>query len=208
MKKRLLFTIIALLTLSGCVSNATNQNGNNNPVDDDPQIVVHDVAVTAIVLDVTSKELTIGNTLQLNATVKPSNATDKSLTWSSSNSAVASVTQDGKIEALRDGTAKITAKSNSKSNITASCTVTVKNSSISVTSVSLNKTSASLYVGDKLTLTESIKPSNATNKNVTWSSSDTSVATVNNGSIEGAGGQEFRQSKYHPFMIILTLSFA
>lgn len=184
MKKRLLFTIIALLTLSGCVLNATNQNGNNNPVDDDPQIVVHDVAVTAIVLDVTSKELTIGNTLQLNATVKPSNATDKSLTWSSSNSAVASVTQDGKIEALRDGTTKITAKSNSKSNITASCTVTVKNSSISVTSVSLNKTSASLYVGDKLTLTESIKPSNATNKNVTWSSSDTSVATVNNGSIE------------------------
>ena len=136
------------------------------------------IAVTSVELNKSSATIEVGNTLNLTATIYPSNATDKSITWNSSNTSVATVS-NGTITAKSVGTATITVKTSN--NKTATCYVTVNPRTIAVTSVSLNKTSATLEVGDTLNLTATIYPSNATYKSVTWSSSNTSVATVSNG---------------------------
>ncbi len=136
------------------------------------------VSVTGVTLSKTAATLTDGDTLTLTATIAPSNATNKNVTWSSSNTSVATVSTNGVVTAKAAGTATITVKTSDGSK-TATCTVTVKAKTVSVTGVTLSKTAATLIEGDTLTLTATIAPSNATNKNVTWTSSNTSVATVN-----------------------------
>ena len=147
------------------------------------EITVKDkiIPVTSVSLDKTSLEMVEGGELTLVATVNPDNATDKSVTWSSSDSSVASVV-NGKVTALKAGTATITVTTTDGGK-TASCAVTVKAKVISVTSVSLDKTTAELTEGDELTLTATVNPDNATDKSVTWSSSDSSVASVVNGKV-------------------------
>ena len=139
------------------------------------EVTVDPIAVTSVTLDKTSLSLTEGDTATLTATVKPDNATNKTVTWSSSNTAVATVDANGKVTAVKEGSATITARAGEKS---ATCSVTVAKKVVAVTSVSLDKTSLSLTEGDSATLTATVKPDNATNKTVTWSSSNTSVATV------------------------------
>ena len=134
------------------------------------------VPVTSVSLDKTSLGLTEGDTETLTATVEPSDATNKNVTWSTSDASIATVT-DGVVTAVAPGTATITVTTED-GNKTATCAVTVTAATVPVTGVTLNKTSTSLYVGDTETLTPTITPDNATNKNVTWSSDDTSVATV------------------------------
>ena len=142
-------------------------------------VTVKEIKVTGVELNKTSLNLNVGNSATLTATVKPSNATNKKLIWSSSNTSVATVS-NGKVTAKAEGTATITVKTDDGS-FTATCVVTVKK--VNVTGVTLNKTSATLEVGKTLTLTATVKPSDATNKKVTWTSSDTSVATVSNGKV-------------------------
>ena len=133
------------------------------------------VAVESVTLDKSSLELTEGETATLTATVKPDNATNKTVTWTSSSSSIATVDQNGKITAVSEGTATITAKAGDK---TATCSVTVKKNTVAVESVTLDKSSLELTEGETATLTATVKPDNATNKTVTWSSDKTSVATV------------------------------
>ena len=121
--------------------------------------------------------MSVGETQTLTATVSPSNATNKTVTWSSSNTSVATVSSSGVVSAKAAGSATITVKTND-GNKTATCKVTVTTATIAVTSVSLNKSSLSMTVGETQTLTATVLPTNATNKTVTWSSSNTSVATV------------------------------
>lgn len=137
------------------------------------------VSVTGVSLNKTSTTLTVGGTETLTATVKPSNATNKNVTWTSSNTTVATVS-NGTITAKKAGSATITVKT-SDGSFTATCSVTVNNSTVSVTGVSLNKTSLTLDVGENETLVATISPSDATNQNVIWTSSNTNVATVSNG---------------------------
>ena len=134
------------------------------------------VPVTSVSLDKTSLGLTEGDTETLTATVEPSDATNKNVTWSTSDASIATVT-DGVVTAVAPGTATITVTTED-GNKAATCAVTLTAATVPVTGVTLNKTSTSLYVGDTETLTPTITPDNATNKNVTWSSDDTSVATV------------------------------
>ena len=133
------------------------------------------VPVESVSLDKTSLELTEGGTARLTATILPQNTTNKNVTWTSSDPSVAAVDQSGTVTAKKAGTATITATADGKS---ATCTVTVTAATVPVTGVTLNKTSTSLYVGDTETLTPTITPDNATNKDVTWTSSDSTVATV------------------------------
>ena len=132
------------------------------------------VLPTAISLNKTSLNLDVGNNEKLVATVSPEDATDKKVTWESSNNSVAKVTSDGTVSAVSKGTAKITAKtSNGK---TATCDVTVKQP---ITGITLNKKSLELERGEKSKVTATILPSNADgDKTVKWSSNKTSVATV------------------------------
>ena len=88
--------------------------------------------------------------------------------------------ENGKVTALKEGSAVITAKAGGK---TATCAITVKKNAVAVTSVELDKTELALTEGESETLTATVKPDNATNKTVTWSSSDSAVATVENGKV-------------------------
>lgn len=143
------------------------------------------VYVTEVALSTSSLSMTEGDTQTLTATVSPSNATDKSVTWSSSNTSVATVSSSGVVTAQKAGTATITAKTNDGGK-TATCAVTVQAKKISVTGVSLNKSSISMIEGDTQTLTATITPSNATDKSVTWSSSNSSVAAVSSSGVVSA----------------------
>ncbi|AGK96719.1 Ig-like domain-containing protein [Clostridium pasteurianum] len=130
--------------------------------------------VTSVTLNKTTDILTVGSTDTLTATVAPDNATNKAVTWSSSDTNVATVDNTGKVTAVDAGTATITVTTVDGSK-TASCTVTVN---IPVTSVTLNKATDTLTVGGTDTLTATVAPDNATNQAVTWTSSNNAIATV------------------------------
>ena len=139
------------------------------------------IAVTSVTLDSTSMMLVEGENQKLTATISPSNAENKAVIWSSSNSSVASV-KEGLVTAVKSGNATITVKSDDGGK-TATCAVTVNAKVYPVEDISLDKTSQEMTEGDDFTLTATVKPDNATNKNVTWNSSDPSVATVDNGKV-------------------------
>lgn len=136
------------------------------------------VSVTSVSLSQSSIKMKEGDTEQLTASVYPTNATNKSVNWSSSDKSVATVSSNGLVTAKSAGTATITCRAADGSGKYATCKVTVEESKVYVTSVTLNKTSASLYVGETAQLSASVSPSSATNKSVSWSSGNTSVATV------------------------------
>ena len=123
----------------------------------------------------------VGGTTQLTPTVEPSNM-NQAITWSSSNTAVATVS-NGVVTGLKAGTTTITASTVNEAGttLTAQCSITV--STISVTGVSLSSTTLELGVGNSKVVTATVSPSNASNKNVTWSTSKSSVATVSEGTI-------------------------
>ena len=139
------------------------------------------VSVTSVTLDLASIELTAGETGQLTATISPSNATNQNVSWSSSNEAVATVSNTGLISAAGEGTATITVTTED-GNFTATCDVTViaPPSTIAVTGVSLDNTSVSMWVDENRQLTATVAPNDATNQNVSWSSNNPAVATVSN----------------------------
>ncbi len=122
-------------------------------------------------------------TATLTATVSPSNATDKNVTWTSSNTAVATVSSTGVVISKANGTAVVTATTTDGTNLTATCNVTVS-IPVLATGISLNQTTLSFNSANKTaTLIASVTPSNATNKSVTWTSSNSSVATVSDAGV-------------------------
>ena len=135
------------------------------------------IAVLSITLNNNSAVLKTGQSLSLTATVNPTNATDKTVTWSTTDATVASVSE-GVVTAKAIGSATITAKAGNK---TASCTITVISSA---TGISLNKTSVKIAPGSTVILNASVTPSTCTDP-VVWTTTDPSIATVNNGIVYG-----------------------
>lgn len=140
-----------------------------------------EVRVESILLSQSSAEIEIGKTLQLDATVSPSTAIRKDITWSSSQSSVASVSASGLVTALSEGTARITATADGKKG---ECTVTVFKGFVAVAEVQLEKAELTLYVGEEETLAASVLPDNATDKTITWATSDETIATVEDGKVK------------------------
>lgn len=132
------------------------------------------VPVTSVTLSQTAVTLDVGGSVTLTATVAPSNATDNTVTWSSSNASVASVS-NGVVKAVGEGSANITASAGGKS---ATCKVTVSAVPVPATGISLDKTEATLYVSETLTLVATITPANSTERSIVWTSDNASVATV------------------------------
>lgn len=148
------------------------------------------VSVAGVSLDKTEIVLVEGSSEKLTATVEPANATNKGVTWSSDHEAIATVDQNGAVTARRGGQATITVTTADGSK-TATCTVRVKiQIGEPVQSVGLNKTELALEVGKTGTLEAKVEPSDATNKNVTWSSSNPEVATVDNGVVTAVSAGE------------------
>jgi uncharacterized protein (TIGR02145 family) len=131
--------------------------------------------VAGISLNKNTLEFHIDEFERLIATIIPANATNKNVTWASNNEVVATVDDTGMVIAVSIGTAVITVITEC-GNHTAICVVTVK--PILVTDIILNKYSLVLQVDEQETLIATIIPANATNKNVTWASSNPAVATV------------------------------
>lgn len=145
-----------------------------------------DVKVTSVVLSPSGLSLNTGSSYNIVAYVYPSNATNKSLNWTSSDTSVAIVNQAGRVTAVGAGTAIIRAYSTDGSNKVGECNVTVSSTIVPVTGVSIMPTDITINAGDERTLTPVFQPSNATNKNVTWTSEDLSVVSVDqNGKITG-----------------------
>ena len=159
---------------------ATNDSGNDSKqfsLTIDPK---QTVSVTGVTLDQAELSLYTGESKTLIATVQPSDATIQNVTWESSNTEVATVDANGKVTAEGEGEATITVTT-ADGGKTATCAVTVTAAPVPVSGVSLNKDSTSLTVGDTETLTATVAPDNATNRAVTWASSNPSVAKVENG---------------------------
>ncbi|MBC3887857.1 leucine-rich repeat protein [Acetobacterium paludosum] len=132
------------------------------------------ISVTGVSLDQTTLALIVGDSGKLTATVAPANAANQAVTWSSDKTAVATVDSAGNVKAVAAGTAVITVTTNDGSK-TAASTITV--TTIPVIGVSLDA-DASVGLNKTTTLTATVAPANATNKNLTWSTSDAEVATV------------------------------
>ena len=135
------------------------------------------VPVASVKLNQTTLELIAGKEATLTATVKPDDATNKTVTWSSNNETVATVDNNGKVTAKAAGEAIITAKVGDKQ---ATCNVKVTAAEVAVESVTLDQSSLELIAGKEATLTATVKPDNATNGTVVWESNAISVATVDN----------------------------
>ena len=165
-------------------------------------------SVTGVKLNVTSLTISVGKNGSLSAIVSPSDATNKAVTWSSSNESVALVSSKGKVVGVGVGSAVITVTTQD-GNKTAMANVTVKRASSSsssgssssggsssgssskykkVTKISINSDDFTVKVGNTKSLTYTISPSNATNKKVSWDTSNPSVAKVNSaGKVTGVG---------------------
>ena len=139
-------------------------------------ITVERIKVSSITLSSSSLSIVKGQSKNLTATVAPTNAEIKALKWSSSNTSVATVDQSGKVTGVKAGTATIYAAATDGSGVKGSCSVTVE--SIKVSYVTLSSSSLNIVKGQSKTLTATVTPSDADNKALQWSSSNTSVATV------------------------------
>lgn len=129
--------------------------------------------------------LNVGEVKQLGATVLPTNADNKSLVWSSSNSEVVTVDENGEIEALQAGNAYIKVVSVDNPSALDSCMVSVVQPTTGITLSHVNYTFNA--IGESVQLTATVSPENATNKNVKWASSNESICIVNNGLVIGVG---------------------
>ena len=142
------------------------------------------IPVASVSLNQTEAEMLVGETLQLQAQISPSNATDLSTMWGSSKQSVATVSDAGLVTAVGEGTSKITVTAGGKS---ATCTITVTKPEVPVVhveSVTLDKTDAQLEIGGTLTLTATVLPENADDKSVTWKSTNPQIAEVDqNGTV-------------------------
>ena len=170
--------------VSGSAGNSTiiTATVKGTEISKDCKVTIAEVLNPAadITLDKTELSGTAGEKATLKATVVGEDSTKDStdvVTWKSSNEDVATVTA-GNVTFVGAGTATITAKAGEK---TATCTVTVKAATVAVEKITLDKTTAELTVGDTTTLKATVTPDNATDKTVTWTSSDESVATVKDG---------------------------
>ena len=132
------------------------------------------IPVTGVKINTTAKTMVPGKTFQLAAWPQPSNAANKAVTWTSSNTGVATVSSTGLVKAVKGGTANITVKT-ADGGYTATCKITVN---IPVTGVRINTTAKTMTPGKTFQLAAWPQPSNAANKKVTWWSSNTAVATV------------------------------
>ena len=148
------------------------------------RVTVLPIMVTSIILDRESLELFDNSSFQLTATVLPYNATDRTVTWQSSNDRVASVNADGTIYVWDVGETDIIATANDGSGVSATCHLTVI--PVMMESITLDKEYLEIQDGDRVKLiVTALEPYDVSDSSLTWTSSDENVATVYNGSSNG-----------------------
>ena len=140
--------------------------------------------VKEITLNKTSAAMRTGESFTLTAAVTPSNASNKTLTWTSSNPKIARVSDKGYVTGISAGTTAITATSST--GVAVSCTVTVQSAGVLAVRIVLDKTTATVKVNEWISLKATAMPANTTDKTVTWASSNLGIARVDeNGYVMG-----------------------
>ena len=168
--------VVTAIKVGSAIITASTIDGSN--LEATCNVIVYPVLASAITLNTNSVSTTVGDSFILTYEIKPNNVTNKDVTWSSSNNDVATVV-DGRIQTKSIGSAIISVKTTDGTNLTATCNVIV--TPILVSSINLNSANLNLNVGEHATLSVTITPDNATNRNVEWYSSNSSVATISNG---------------------------
>ena len=148
------------------------------------EVTNDNVSVKAVKVDVEKLNVEIGQTVMINASVEPSNATDKSLIWKSADESIATVSSSGAVVGKKEGSTTITVVSNN-GKLEASVDVTVV--SYDVTSITLNTAPITLTSGGSHQLSFTLAPNNAKANTVTWTTSNAGVATINAGTIKAVG---------------------
>ena len=149
-------------------------------------INVYNQAVTGVTIEPSEAELNVGSSTKLTATVLPENASNKNVIYSVDDESILSVDQDGNVTGLSLGTATVTVTTED-GGFTASAEINVI--PVRVTGVSISPKSASIALGCTVQLTASITPSNAANKNLSWSVSDETIISVDGqGTVTGLSG--------------------
>jgi len=138
--------------------------------------------ISNVELNTTSVSIINGGTYQIKATITPNDATNKSLSYTSNNESIATVSSTGLITGISGGETIITVSTTDGSNISKSIDVIVREQ---IESVTLSETNIEINKGQSKIVTATITPSNAFNKTLRWESEDDSIATVNNGVITG-----------------------
>ena len=156
----------------------SNENGESEKVDV-PSFKTKPIAVTGVTIEPKTVSIDVDATTKLNSTVAPSTATNKAVSYKSSDEAVATVSSNGTVTGVAEGDATITVTTQD-GNKSDTATVTVKKAVVNVTGVTLDKTTLSLQEGATGNLVATVAPSTATDKTVTFASSDAAIATVDN----------------------------
>ena len=178
--------VVTALSKGETMIRVTTEEGNKT---DECKVIVKEesdpVAVTGVKLSFTTLTQKIGTSFTLVATIEPANATNKTVTWSSSNSTVASVTNMGVVQAKAAGTADITVTT-ADGGYTATCSFTVTTEDVPLTGLKVTPAETHIKVGQVGTLNVKYEPVTATHKEVTWETSDAAIVTVDqNGNIKG-----------------------
>ena len=173
--------IVTAVSAGNATITVTTEDGNHTARCE--VVVTAPVPAASVTLSQTELILRKGATAKLTATVLPTDATNKKVRWSSNNTSIA-IVENGTVTAVSGGNATITVTTED-GNHTATCEVTV---TVSATGVTLSQTELPLAKGATATLTATVAPSDATNKKVTWSSNNISIATVENGIVTAVSG--------------------
>ncbi len=167
--------VSALSAGSAVITVTTNDGGFNATCS--VEVTTATIAVTGVKLTPGSAQLDVGQTLQLTPHIQPSNASNQNVNYSTSNDAIATVSSDGLVSAISPGNAVITVTT-VEGEFTATCHVQVKSANVAVTGVTISPTTVELRPGETVLLTANIQPEGATNQDVSWSTNNASVATV------------------------------
>ena len=178
--------VVTAVSKGETIIRVTTEEGNKT---DECKVIVKEesdpVAVTGVKLAFTALTQKIGTSFTLVATIEPANATNKAVTWSSSNSTVASVTNMGVVQAKAAGTADITVTT-ADGGHTATCSFTVTAEDVPLTGLKISPAEKHIKVGQASTLDVKYEPVTATHKEVMWETSDAAIVTVDqDGNIKG-----------------------
>ncbi|MBD5284058.1 MAG: leucine-rich repeat protein [Bacteroides sp.] len=142
------------------------------------------ITISQIQITPSSVRIPVGKTMNLNVTISPNDATHKILKWSSTNPSVVTVSEDGIVSAISDGDAIVIASTQDGSNLSATCQVEVFTETVLVDCINLDIIKINGLVNDTFTIKAIVSPTNATNKNIKWTTSDENIVSVDNGAVK------------------------
>lgn len=171
------------------ITDTSNQRSESNSFT--IYVTSSNILVESVLVNPSSGVINVGETLQLTATVNPSNATNQNIRWDSLNGDILSVNSNGLVTGISEGSGWVRAMSQDGSNKFKDVRMTINpgSSNVPVSSVNISPKTLNLNVGNSGQLNHTITPSNATNQNITYSSSNTGIATVDNNGLVNAISQ-------------------